>query len=53
MNRHFGYIAAALLSSPILANPATATDVTVKVALTDMSWAMGMGPAGRGMMGRG
>ncbi len=53
MNRHFGYIVAALLSSPMLAMPATAADVTVKVALTDMSSAMGMGPAGRGMMGRG
>jgi hypothetical protein len=53
MNRHFGYIVAAFLSSLLLAEPAIAADVTVKVALTDMSSAMGMGPAGRGMMGRG
>jgi len=53
MKRHFGYIVAALLSSPIVATSAVAADVTVKVALTDLSSAMGMGPAGRGMMGRG
>jgi hypothetical protein len=32
---------------------AAESEVTIKVALTDMSSAMGMGPAGRGMMGRG
>jgi uncharacterized cupredoxin-like copper-binding protein len=53
MNRHFGYIVAAFLSSLLLAEPAIATDGTVKVALTDMSSALGMGPAGRGMMRRG
>ena len=53
MKGHFGYIVAALLSSPIVATSAVAADVTVKVALTDLSSAMGMGPAGQGMMGRG
>jgi uncharacterized cupredoxin-like copper-binding protein len=55
MNRHFGYLVAALVSLPTLAmSPVTAeSEITVKVALTDMSSAMGMGPAGRGMMGQG
>jgi uncharacterized cupredoxin-like copper-binding protein len=55
MNRHFGNLVAALVSLPTLAmSPATAeSEITVKVALTDISSAMGMGPAGRGMTGQG
>jgi hypothetical protein len=49
MSRLFGYIVAAHL----LTMRTTAADITVKVALTGMSSAIGMGPAGRGMMGRG
>jgi uncharacterized cupredoxin-like copper-binding protein len=52
MKRHLAYIAAALLSLPML-SVAAESEITVKVALTDMSSAMGMGPAGRGMMGQG
>ena len=52
MNRYVGVAAALLLSLQTIAVPALAADATiVKVALTDMSSAMGMGPAGRGMMG--
>jgi uncharacterized cupredoxin-like copper-binding protein len=55
MNRHFGYFVAALLLLPALAIPGITAEnqITVKVALTDMSSAMGMGPADRGMMGHG
>ena len=61
-NRLVGFVAAALLLSPHgIAAPALAADApTLKVALIDMSSAMGMGPAGQGygmmgpgMMGRG
>jgi uncharacterized cupredoxin-like copper-binding protein len=61
-NRLIGLIGAALLLSlQGIAAPALAADaITVKVALTDISSAMGMGPAGQGygmmgpgMMGRG
>jgi hypothetical protein len=53
MNRDIGIVAVLLLSL-LTAAPAPAADATtVKVALTDMSSAMGMGPAGRGMMGPG
>jgi hypothetical protein len=54
MNRTIGIVAALLLLLPTAAAPAPPVDATtVKVALTDMSAAMGMGPAGRGMMGQG
>jgi uncharacterized cupredoxin-like copper-binding protein len=54
MNRNIGIVAALLLSLSTAAVSAPAGDATtVKVALTDMSSAMGMGPAGRGMMGPG
>jgi uncharacterized cupredoxin-like copper-binding protein len=53
MNRKIVMIAVSLLLLSTAA-PAPAGDAaTVKVALTDMSSAMGMGPAGRGMMGPG
>ena len=50
MNRRLAFVA---VLAPTLALPAVAAEspTTVKVALTDMSSAMGMGPAGRGMMG--
>jgi uncharacterized cupredoxin-like copper-binding protein len=51
MNRHFGYLAAVIL--PMLVTSAAAAEATVKVALTDISSAMGMGPGGRGVMGQG
>lgn len=53
MKRRLANVAVALLLAPALALPAASAEnqVTVKVALTDMSSAMGMGPAGRGMMG--
>ena len=54
MSRRLAYVAIAPLLVLTLALPATAADSQVmKVALTDMSSAMGMGPAGRGMMGYG
>ena len=54
MDRKIGIVAALLLLLPTGATPAPARDVTtVRVALTDISSAMGMGPAGRGMMGPG
>lgn len=47
-----GALVLAVLQVPVA--PAGAADaITVKVALTDMSSAMGMGPMGRGMMGPG
>jgi uncharacterized cupredoxin-like copper-binding protein len=61
-NRLIGIVGAALLLSlQVIAAPALAADaITLKVALTDISSAMGMGPAGggygmlgHGMMGRG
>jgi hypothetical protein len=51
MKRLCSYIAATLLSLSALS--AATAETTVKVALTDMSSAMGMGPAGHGMMGVG
>jgi hypothetical protein len=50
MNRRLAFVA---VLAPTLALPAVAAEnqTTMKVALTDMSSAMGMGPAGRGMMG--
>jgi hypothetical protein len=50
MNQRLQYLIVALLFFPILAMPAAAAEsqATVKVALTDMSSAMGKGPAGRG-----
>jgi uncharacterized cupredoxin-like copper-binding protein len=46
--------AALLVSLQALITPARAADaITIKVALTDMSSAMGVGPMGRGMMGQG
>jgi hypothetical protein len=55
MDRRLACLAVSLLLVPTLALPATAAEsqTAVKVALTDMSSAMGMGPAGRGMMGYG
>jgi uncharacterized cupredoxin-like copper-binding protein len=54
MDGKIGIVAALLLLLPTGATPAPARDVTtVRVALTDISSAMGMGPAGRGMMGPG
>jgi uncharacterized cupredoxin-like copper-binding protein len=45
---------ALLVSLQALIAPARAADaITIKVALTDMSSAMGMGSMGRGMMGQG
>jgi uncharacterized cupredoxin-like copper-binding protein len=47
MDRKIGIVAALLLLLPTGATPAPARDVTtVRVALTDISSAMGMGPAG-------
>jgi hypothetical protein len=50
MNRRLAFVA---VLAPTLALPAVAAEnqTTMKVALTDMSSAMGMGPAGKGMMG--
>jgi len=55
MDHRVAYLAIALLVASAFALPAKAAEspVPVKVALTDMSSAMGMGPAGRGMMGHG
>ncbi len=57
MDRHFRYLVVALLLLPALAitGKTAESQTTVKVALTDMSSAMGMGPAGQGygMMGPG
>ena len=55
MNRLAQIVGAVLLMSlQFLVVPARAADaITIKVALTDMSSAMGMGPMGRGMMGPG
>ncbi len=54
MGRRVAYLAVALPVALTFALPAAAeSQTTVKVALTDMSSAMGMGPAGHGMMGYG
>jgi uncharacterized cupredoxin-like copper-binding protein len=56
MKRHIGPVAALMISLQTIALPVLAADVTtVKVALTDISSAMGMGPAGQGygLMGPG
>jgi uncharacterized cupredoxin-like copper-binding protein len=55
MDLRVAYLAVALPVALTLAVPAVAAEsqITVKVALTDMSSAMGMGPAGHGMMGPG
>jgi uncharacterized cupredoxin-like copper-binding protein len=52
MFSHVGIVMALLLSLQAVAAPGWAADTAVvKVGLTDMSSAMGIGPAGRGMMG--
>jgi hypothetical protein len=55
MNHRLAFLAVAPLLVLTLTLPAKAAEspAPVKVALTDMSSAMGMGPAGRGMMGHG
>jgi uncharacterized cupredoxin-like copper-binding protein len=54
MTRLFGVPIAAFLLLPLIGGLARATDATmVKVALIDISSAMGMGPAGRGIVAPG